>query len=240
LFDGASARAELPGRISGIKHQRGVGVSAFAAKEEALQRLTAVRDAVDAGADQVGDREHALEELDDAIEELNESLSTEFWLLDDFGNVEGFHLDPHEGSHVFHEERHCAQEIFDALSQGEITNPELETELLAIVDVLVLVDRLLADIQITDAILGGGEQESIDEALADLARGDELVKQASLASRDRQANLLYEAIDNAYRHAWEAAIDALEEGAEPLSADSHTGCAKGQCGGKRWNHEKPA
>jgi hypothetical protein len=240
FIDGNSAGAQLPGRSNGTKHQRGVGVSGFAAKEEALARLSAVHDAVAAGAEGVGDRQHALEELADAIEELNESLSSEFWQVDALGNIEGFHLDPDEGSHVFHEERHCAQEIFDALRLGEITNPELETELLAIVDVLVLVDRLLADIQITDALGGGGDPEEIDEALAQLSRGDELVRQASVASRDRKAQLLYEAIDNAYRHAWEAAIDALEEVTQPLSADSHSNCGKGQCGGKRWNHEKPA
>lgn len=236
-----SARAELVDRASGMRNQRGVGAQPFFEKQRALDQLAGLRDEVAAGLGDVGDREHALEELDDAIEELGESLDPEFWVRDAFGMVEGAHLDPEEGAHVFHEERHCAQEIFDAIRLGEIGDLGLQSDLLVIVDVLVLIDRRLAEIQLDDAVAGGGDPEEIDEALSELARGDRLVKAAFAAtSLELRAALLYEAMDNAYRHAWEAAIDALEESAAPLSADTHSACGKGQCGGARWSHRKPA
>jgi hypothetical protein len=236
-----SARAEIVDRVGGMNHQRGAGALPFFEKQRALERLGELRDEVAAGAGDVGDLDHALEELDDAIEELGESLDPEFWVRDELGMIEGLHLDPEEGAHVFHEERHCAQEIFDAIRLGEIGDLDLQAELLAIVDALVLIDRRLAEIQIDDAVAGGGDPEEIDEALAELARGDGLVKAANATSSlELRAALLYEAMDNAYRHAWEAAIDALEEGAAPLSADSHSDCGKGQCGGLRWSHRKPA
>jgi hypothetical protein len=236
-----SARAELGTRAGGMDRQRGAGAFPYFEKQRALDSLGLLRDEVAAGRGDVGDLDHALEELDDAIEELGESLDPEFWLLDGFGMIEGLHLDPDEGAHVFHEERHCAQEVFDAIRQGEIADPDLVAELLALADGLVQIDRRLAQIQLDDAVALGGDPEEIDEALGELARGDAIVKAAfGTASLEQRAALLYEAMDNAYRHAWEAAIDALEDGAAPLEADSHTGCGHGQCGGKRWSHRKPA
>lgn len=237
-----TARAERLGRVgTGLGQARGAGAFPFLEKERALAQLEELRDAIAAGIGDVGDREHALEKLDHALEELSESLDPELWLLDDLGQVEGSHLDPEEGAHVFHEERHCAQYVFDAIDEGEIDDLGLQGELLAIVDTLAFVDRRLAEIQLDDAVAFGGDPEEIDEAVAELARGNALVDKAfATADLELRDNLLYEAMDNAYRHAWEAAIDALETGVAPLSADTHTGCGKGQCGGRRWSHRKPA
>ena len=206
------SQAERPQRLNGPGHQNGAGQSPRSQKEQALADLTDVRDAVAAGAPDVFDVEEAVEELDDAIEELVESLEPELWLQDDGGNIDGTRLDPEEGHEVFHEERHCAQEIFDAIREGEIENPDLRGELLAIVDALVSADRALAEVAINDALDAGGEAEEIAEAQGYFARGDEQVaaaaKQKNLGLR---AALLYTAMDGSYRHAWSAAIDALDD-----------------------------
>lgn len=209
FFAGSTARAERPDRARGT--DRLLGVAPRAAKELALERLIAVRDEIDAGASDAGDVEAALHELDHAIEDLEESLDPEFWLVDDQGNIDGSHLDPEDGHHVFNEERHAAENTFDAIRQGEIEDAEVVEELVAIVDSLVSVDRQLAEVAIEDAEVAGGDPEEIDEALDFLARGDELVEEARAETDMRaQADKLYEAMHGSYRHAWKAAIDAVE------------------------------
>lgn len=206
------SQAERPQRVHGPGHQNGAGQNPRALKEQALADLSEVRDAIAAGASDVFEAEEAVEELDDAIEELVESLEPELWLRDDEGTIDGTRLDPEEGHEVFHEERHCAQEIFDAIREGEIENPELREQLLAIVDALVSADRALAEVAINDAIDAGGDAEEIAEAEGYLARGDEQVAAAAQQkSLGKRAALLYTAMDGSYRHAWSAAIDALDD-----------------------------
>jgi len=208
LVTAPAARAEDPPRVRNV--HLGAG-NPRTAKEQALERLTAARDAIDDGVDGVGDEATALHELDDAIEELEESLDPEFWLRDGEGNIDGDRLDPDRGAHAFHEERESAQEIFDAIDEGEIDDTDLRDELLSIVDLLVSADRSLAQIAIDDALAAGGDDDEIDEAQAQLLRGDDLVaKAAGQEDLDRRAARLYEAMDNAYRHAWSEAIDSLE------------------------------
>lgn len=207
-------RAERVERAVRTGQQRGAGAFPFFEKERVLDQLALLRDEIDAGRGDVGDREHALEKLDHALEELEESLELELWVLDAQGNVEGRHLDPDEGAHVFHEERHCAQYVFDAIDDGEIDDEDLVNELMVLVETLVFVDRSLAQIQIDDAVAAGGDAEELDEAFEELARGDRLVERAfATTDLERRDDLLYEAVDNAYRHAWEAAIDAIEDAA---------------------------
>lgn len=189
--------------------ERGVG-GPRAAKEAALATLTELQAEIAAGNYAMGDREEALAKLEHALEELEESLDPELWQKDEFGSISQDHLDPEEGHEVFHEERESAQKIFDALRQGEITDAELTAELLAIVDTLVLADRTLAEVALNEAIEAGGDAEELEEGLEYLAEGDELVAAAAKETDLRLvAALLYTAMDGAYRHAWEAAIDSL-------------------------------
>jgi len=207
-FAGSSPTARAHEAVNAT---RGAGENPRGLKLEALARLELVRDDVRAGVVPVADLQAAVEELDDAVEELEESLNPEYWADDGQGGIDFFRLDSEEGHHVFHEERHSAQEIFDAIRHGGIADPDTRTELLLIVDLLVIADRALADLAITEAIGAGGDAEEIDEALAYLAEGDEQVAAAAAATGLRtKAELLYEAIDESYRHAWDAAIDAVE------------------------------
>jgi len=205
------SQAERPQRLNGPGHQHGAGQNPRNQKEQALAELVEVRDAVAAGASDVFDVEHAVEKLDHAIEELEESLRAEFWLQDDEGNIDGTRLDPEAGAHVFNDERHAAQFTFDAIREGEIENPDVRAELLAIVDSLVSADRALAEVALNDAIDAGGEAEELAEAEAYFARGDE---QVAAAARQKnlgmRAALLYTAMDGSYRHAWSEAIEALD------------------------------
>ena len=207
VFRDASSALDL-GTIP-VTLERGVG-GPRAAKEAALATLTELQTEIAAGNFAVGEREEALAKLAHASEELEESLDPEFWQKDEFGTISQDHLHPEDGHHVFHEERECAQKLFDAIRQGEIRDAELTAELLAIVDTLVLADRTLAEVALTEAIEAGGDPEELEEAREYLAEGDELVAAAAKETDLRLvAALLYTAMDGAYRHAWEAAIDSL-------------------------------
>lgn len=200
---------------------RGAGETPRAQKLQALARLEDFRESVEDGTVDASDLHPALEELEDAIEELEESLDPQFWAIDDGGKIDGLHLDSERGHHVFHEERHCAQEIFDAIRHGGIRDLDAQDELLAIVDVLVQADRQLAEVAIVEAQAQSGSPDEIAEALARFAEGDELAARA--ATREdlsQRAALLYEAMDGSYRHAWDAAIDAVDPDSQDLRVDS--------------------
>lgn len=240
LLSLAPAVADRSNQVGTGQHQRGAGASLRREKELVLESLIFVRDEVELGADGVGERDEALDKLAHAIEELEESLEPALWLRDGEGNIEGSRLDPEEGAHVFNEERHTAQYTFDAIRNGEIENPDLREALLAIVDALVDIDRRLAGLALDDASAAGGDPEEIAEGLAELARGDALVKAAAARTNLRdKAALLYEAVDNAYRHAWEAAIDATEDGMEPITSAGHRTCGFGHCTALRGNRGGP-
>lgn len=189
---------------------RGVG-GPRAAKEAALATLDELRAEIAAGAYAIGERDDALDKLAHAREELQESLDPELWQKDEFGVISQDHLDPEDGHDVFHEERECAQKIFDAIRNGEIRDEALIAELLALVDTLVQADRTLAEVALTEAIEAGGDAEELEEGLEYLAEGDELVAAAAKETDLRLvAALLYTAMDGAYRHAWKAAIDSQD------------------------------
>lgn len=188
--------------------QRGVG-GARSTKEAAYATLEELLAEVRAGAYTLGDRDEGIAKLEHALEELGESLEPELWAKDEFGVIQQDRLDEEEGADVFHEERECAQKIFDAIRQGEISDEELRAELLGIVDTLVFADRLLAETAIFDALAAGGDAEEIAEAEEHLAEGDALVAAAAEESDLRMvAALLYAAMDGEYRHAWKEAVDS--------------------------------
>lgn len=190
---------------------RGVGETPRDLKESALFTLEEIRAEIAAGASGVGRPEKALEELEDAIEELIESLEPRLWADDGFGGIDPLRLDPHRGAEVFHEERESAQEVFDAIRQGEIHDAQLTSDLIGVIDALVFADRGLAEVAIEDASVAGGDPEELEDALETFAEGDALVANADLQTDLRtKAALLYTAMDGAYRHAWSEAIDAHE------------------------------
>ncbi len=179
-------------------------------KANAIADLEAVQASISGGALGVGDPEEAIEEIAEAIGHIEESLDPELWATTGSSEIDPFRLNPEEGREVFHEERHAAQAIFDAIDDGEIENPALIDQLLAVVDILVKADRLLAKVAIDDAQADpDADPEEIAEALEDLAEGDQLVAEAAVADLDEKEDLIYEAIEDAYRHAWDAAIDAV-------------------------------
>jgi hypothetical protein len=192
--------------------ERGVGAAPRNAKEAALETLRELRDEVAGGAFEIGDRDKAVEELEDAIEELEESLAAEFWARLEGGDIDPEHLDPERGAHVFNEERESAQEIFDTIRQGKVRDEELSENLLGVIDSLVAADRRLAEIAIQEAEETGGQEEELDEARTKLQEGDVLVARAAgQADLHLRTALLYTAMDGSYRHAWDAAIDSLED-----------------------------
>ena len=213
VFRDHSSGAEL-GEIP-VDIEKGTGVNPRAAKEAAVLTLLELRDEIAGGAFEVGDRDAAIDEIEDAAEEIQESLDSELWARTDSGDIDPERLDPEEGEHVFHEEREGAHEVFDAIREGEISDEGLRDDLLAVVDSLVAADRALAEVAIQDAVDAGGDPEEIEEALDELAEGDALVEAAAGQSNlSRKAAFLYSAMDGAYRHAWESAIDAVETDSE--------------------------
>jgi hypothetical protein len=212
LVPAPSLGAERAGARGGFR-LRGVGDTPRAAKEEALARLEEIRLGLADGTLAADDRVHAVEEIEDALERLERSLAPRFWARDDQGGIDGQRLDPERGHHVFHLERHAAQEIFDAIRHGGVA-VELEIELLAIVDALVAADRSLSALALEEAGAAGGAAEELEEAAEHFAEGDELVAEAAdRESLARKAALLYEAVDEAYRHAWSESIASLADAA---------------------------
>jgi hypothetical protein len=180
-------------------------------KKNAGVLLLQARAEIEGGIYGIGERKKALHEIDDAIEELVESIDPDLWRrVGPF--VDPKRLDPCRGGHVFHEERDCASEIFEAIDEGEIKAEGPREELLEAVDLLVQADRLLAERAILDAEFLDADAHDIERARDELEEGDELVeKAADTTSLSHKKSLLSKAIDHEYRHAWDRAIDAIDD-----------------------------
>ena len=180
-------------------------------KKNAGVLLLQARAEIEGGICGIGERKHALHEIDDAIEELVESIDPDLWRrVGPF--VDPKRLDPCRGKHVFHEERDCVREIFEAIDEGEIEAEGPRSELLQAVDFLVEADRLLAERAILDAEFLEADAHDIERARDDLEDGDELVEKAAATScLSRKKDLLSKAIDHEYRHAWDHAEDAVRD-----------------------------
>jgi len=178
--------------------------------EDAIAELEVLKVPVQGEASGVGDPGRAIAEIDAAIAHLSESLDPELRATIPSGDIDPERLDAEQGQQVFHEERHAAQDVFDVIREGDISDTAIVDELLTVVDKLANAARRFDKIAIEDAKANpDADQEKIAEAEARMAEGDRLMDAAAVEPDiQRRANLIYEAIDNSYRHAWEAAIAA--------------------------------
>jgi len=131
-------------------------------------------------------------ELDEAIDEIDDSLDPSLW-------VDDSHLARHDGKHVFEEEEEAVEELQDLLD--DVKGTPLTIALQGFVDRLVGADRALAAIAIEEA--AGSRSDELDEAKDDLRRGD----------REAAKDDAEDAIEH-YRQAWKEAQKALAAAAD--------------------------
>ena len=178
-------------------------------KKNAGLILVAAHDAIEGGSSEVGNRKKALSEIEDAMDELLDSLAPDLWLLIDEG-VDPTRLNPKRGCRVFHRERDCAQDVLDTINKGHVSEGDLRDSLLEAVDMLARADRGLARRAIRDAQEQGGDAHDIKRALDKLADGDELVAEAAASSSlNHRFSRMCKAIDDGYRSGWSKAVESL-------------------------------
>ncbi|MHC4439400.1 MAG: beta-propeller fold lactonase family protein [Planctomycetota bacterium] len=176
-------------------------------KEDAVARLQAVTEIIEANTNGIGKPEQALKHLDDAITSGNLSIHKYLWSSTDSGEVDPRRLNPSLGDTVFWSEVTMIEAVIDTIRRGWVLNGELRSELLSIVDEIIRADRVLVAVVIDDAIVAIADSGKIAEAQEILEKGDALVKQAAIEQGlDGKISLLQDAIDQ-YRNAWEAALD---------------------------------
>ena len=176
-------------------------------KADAVARLEAVKATIEGGVDGVVSPEYAIEHLGSALESGNLCLQEDLWSASDAGQVDPRRLQASQGSTVFGVEQTMVEAILDTIRRGWIINAELRSELLAIIDVAVRADRVLAAVAIDDAIVGGKNPETIEQAQTLLKNGDALVTEAKVWEQmDKKAALLTQAISE-YQNSWQAALN---------------------------------
>jgi YVTN family beta-propeller protein len=176
-------------------------------KEDAVARLQAVKETIEANTDGIGKPEQALKHLDEAITSANLSIHQYLWSSTDSGDVDPRRLNPSMGDTVFWSEAAIVQSAIDAIRRGWVLNAELRSELLSIVDAIIRADRVLAAVVIDDAIVAIADPAKIAEAQEMLEKGDSLVKEASSRQELDQKILLLQSAIDCYSNAWEAALD---------------------------------
>ena len=173
--------------------------------DDAAARLGVVKELVAAGAEGVNSPQQALASLETALTAATGYCGVKFWSVGTDGVEDPRRLHPVQGVAVFASEQKMVEAIFDALRRGWIVNPELETELLAIVDEIVRADRVLAAVVIDDAIVAQADSAGLDQAQEMLVQVDALVKGAGVWPQlEKKTSLLSEAIGQ-YRETWMAA-----------------------------------
>jgi YVTN family beta-propeller protein len=179
-------------------------------KEDAVARLEAVKESITENDDGVGKPEKAIENIDRASTSGTLSLLEGLWSETSEEEVDPRRLDTCLGDIVFKCEEKTVGALLDAIKQGEISNPQLRSELLAITDEVIRADRVLAAVAIDDAIVAGAAPEEIEQAQESLETGDVLVKTAAKEPEpQKKAPLLYRAI-KLYQDAWETASNLVE------------------------------
>ena len=175
-------------------------------KEDAIDKLEAVKASILGGAPDVGDAGDAVEGIDEAIEHIKSSLDPELWAKTPTGEIDPGRLDPDEGEEVFEEECEATEEIFSAISDGKIDNREILDQLFNVVRSLVDADRILAEVAIRDAIAAGGDP---GEAVARLKAGDQIFE--SIQPSDDLDTISDQVCDGmeSYGDAWDAAVDTI-------------------------------
>jgi len=119
--------------------------------------------------------------IDDAIEDLTESLKPALW-------IDETHLQPGNGGDVFEEEEDAVEKL------GELQDPAASQ---VFIDRIVKADRLLSTVAINDAIVAHGDPKWIAKAQGKLARGD-----SDVAARNFAIGIEH------YREAWKWALKA--------------------------------
>jgi hypothetical protein len=131
---------------------------------------------------------HDAHELDEAIEELEDSLEPGLW-------VDETHLNPRHGEKVFHEEKESVQELLELIRDKKSRIPDAVLQ--SYIDRMVAVDRLLAEVAIGEAMKSGRNSKKLIEARKELQKGD-----MELAEGEPE-----EAIEH-YSHAWKDTVVA--------------------------------
>lgn len=174
--------------------------------ENAVARVQAAKDTIAGDAAGVNSPQLALEQLEGALTSGNASLQADLWSTLDGGAVDPRRLKNPDGAAVFAAGQKMVEAILDALRRGWIVNPELETELLTIVDEVVRAGRVLAAVVIDDAILAQADSAGLDQAQKMLEEADALIQEARVWQPiDKKKSLLGEAFGQ-YQKAWEAAL----------------------------------
>jgi hypothetical protein len=155
----------------------------YGMKKGVLREMTALRATVT--------DKHDGDELDEAIEELADSLAPKLWL-------DETHLRPKYGERVFHEEKESVQELLELIKDKKSRVPHAILQ--SYIDRMVAVDRLLAEVAIGEAVKAGRNSKKLAEARKELEKGD-----MELAEGEPQ-----EAIEH-YGHAWKDTLVAKIE-----------------------------
>lgn len=174
--------------------------------ENAVARVQAVKDTIAGDATGVNSPQLALEQLEGALASGNACLQADLWSTLDGGAVAPRRLKNPDGAAVFAACQTMVEAILDALRRGWIVNPELKTELLAIVDEIVRADRVLAAVVLDDAIVSQADATGLEQAQKMLEEADAMAKEAAVWPQlDKKAILFHDAIGR-YKEAWEAAF----------------------------------
>lgn len=157
-------------------------ISPRPAKQSVLDDLIALRSTVTNRRD--------AEKLNDAIKHLTRALYPFLWEDDN-------HLSPRHGYKVFEEEKNAVNTLTWILRDRRTSLPKETIQ--EYIDILVKVDRRLAEIAIEDAIAQSGRARDIARAQDALERGDRLATYGRLEAAIEQ-----------YRNAWNHAIRAVK------------------------------
>jgi hypothetical protein len=130
--------------------------------------------------------------LDEAVRHLTKSVTPRLWL-------DQTHIQGKEGEEVFDEDKQAVNELFQFV--GDEKSAISDSVIFAFIDRIARADRLLALVAIGDAS-GKGDARTVEQANAELSKGDSQLGQGKYG----------DAIER-YKHAWEKAEEALQEGA---------------------------
>ena len=151
--------------------------------------------------------EDAVENLDDAIDSLQASL-TSFQSTDPSRLT--LDLKSPDDTEFFEDEEDAVEAIFDAIYDGEITNTTLLIALEQIVvDLLLEADKRVAQTAIDDAVAANGDPVLIAEAQAEFGAA-ELQVSAGLAVGISAEKFFDDAVES-FEEAWIKAQQAVEE-----------------------------